>query len=152
MTLCEILKNEYLDFQEFCSRAEKVSPSDLSNADFIAFRTQYGVDRCYIAAIREKISNATNESLCSKEQTEPLTKPEVADIVAQSHDPDNKITLGAISSTINVAEHLENDSINDSLCETYGEIPYDIYKPLYVVLGIDNPKQCFMILANAHKG
>lgn len=141
MKLCEILKNEYLDFQEFCSRAEKVSPPDLSNADFIAFRTQYGVDRCYIAAIREKISNATNESPCSKEQTEPLTKTEVADIVAPSHDPDNKITPGAISSTINVAEHLEDDSINDSLCETYGEIPYDIYKPLYVVLGIDTPKQ-----------
>lgn len=141
MKLCEILKNEYLDFQEFCSRAEKVSPSDLSNADFIAFRTQYGVDRCYIAAIREKISNATNESLCSEEQTEPLTKPEVADIVAPSHDPDTKITLGAISSTINVAEHMGNDSINDCLCKTDSEIPYDIYKPLYVVLGIDNPKQ-----------
>ena len=141
MKLCEILKNEYLDFQEFCSRAEKVSHSDLSNADFIAFRTQYGVDRCYIAAIREKISNATNESPCSKEQTEPLTKTEVADIVAPSHDPDTKIMTGVISNAINVAEHLENDSINDSFCETYGEIPYDIYKPLYVVLGIDNPKQ-----------
>ena len=46
-----------MDFQEFSKRAGKESPSDLSNADYIAFRTQYGVDRCYVAEIKEKINN-----------------------------------------------------------------------------------------------
>ena len=141
MTLCEILKDEYLDFQEFCSRAEKVFPSDLSNADFIAFRTQYGVDRCYITAIKEKINNTINECSHSQEQTEPLIKAEVVDIVAPSHDTDNKITTGETSNTINVAEHMGNDSINDCLCKTDSEIPYDVYKPLYIVLGVDDPEQ-----------
>lgn len=57
MKLCDILQKEHMDFQEFCNRSGKVSPSDLSNADYIAFRTQYGVDRCYVAEIKEKINN-----------------------------------------------------------------------------------------------
>ena len=46
MKLCDILQKEHMDFQEFSKRAGKESPSDLSNADYIAFRTQYGVNRC----------------------------------------------------------------------------------------------------------
>lgn len=141
MKLCEILKNEYLDFQEFCSRAEKVFPSDLSNADFIAFRTQYGVDRCYIAEVKERINNATKESFHTREQIERLNKAEVVDTVVPSQETDNKITAIEIINPIKAAEHLGDDSINEGLCKTAVEMPYDVYKPLYIVLMIDNPEQ-----------
>lgn len=49
------LDNSYSDFADYCFLCGKEYISDLNPADFVAFRTQYGVTREYVAKIRRKL-------------------------------------------------------------------------------------------------
>lgn len=57
ITIKEILGDEYSDFVEFCAVSEKIYPYDISSSDYVAFRTQYGVDRKYVSEIKDKINS-----------------------------------------------------------------------------------------------
>ena len=54
--IADILKTEYSDFLDFCMNADKQYRDELSNADYVAFRSQYGVSREDIAKLpKEKV-------------------------------------------------------------------------------------------------
>jgi len=53
----DALKTEYTDFVDFCVSLDKQFISELTTSDFIAFRTQYGATRDYIACIRQALES-----------------------------------------------------------------------------------------------
>ena len=50
--ITDVITTEYSDFLSFCSVSGKVYVSELTNVDFVAFRTSSGQSRDYIKAIR----------------------------------------------------------------------------------------------------
>ena len=55
MRICDILKNEYSEFLEYCAMAGKEIVGDITSTDYIAYRTQFGVSRDDVAALRRVI-------------------------------------------------------------------------------------------------
>jgi len=55
--IADILKNEYSNFLEFCLNADKKYRFELVGADFVAFRSQYGISREQIAQLRRLIES-----------------------------------------------------------------------------------------------
>ncbi|NLD46260.1 MAG: hypothetical protein GX660_03540, partial [Clostridiaceae bacterium] len=55
--IAEILQNEYSDFLEFCLKADKKYTSELVRADYVAFRSQYGISHEQIAQLRRLIES-----------------------------------------------------------------------------------------------
>lgn len=55
--IADILQSEYCDFLEFCLNADKKYRSELVGADYVAFRSQYGISREQIAQLRRLIES-----------------------------------------------------------------------------------------------
>jgi len=55
--ITDILQSEYSDFLEFCLNADKRYRSELVGADYVAFRSQYGIPREKIAHLRKLIES-----------------------------------------------------------------------------------------------
>lgn len=55
--IADILKTEYCDFLEFCLNADKHYRDELVNADYVAFRSQYGFSRDEISRLREYVES-----------------------------------------------------------------------------------------------
>jgi len=53
----DALKTEYSDFADFCMSLDKQFVSELTTSDFIAFRTQHGTTRDYIARIQHTLDS-----------------------------------------------------------------------------------------------
>lgn len=152
MKLCDILQKEHMDFQEFCNRSGKVSPSDLSNADYIAFRTQYGVDRCYVAEIKEKINSVVSEKQFFQNQQETRTKSNDEEITDLSDEGDGKMAVDSIIKPIEKENLLGDESNNNCAAESLtdnGHIHYDVSQPLYIIFGLDCPEQFSDVGINA---
>lgn len=152
MKLCDILQKEHMDFQEFCNRSGKVSPSDLSNADYIAFRTQYGVDRCYVAEIKEKINSVVSEKQFFQNQQETRTKSNDEEITDLSDEGDGKMAVDSIIKPIEKENLLGDESNNNCAAESLtdnGHIHYDVRQPLYIIFGLDCPEQFSDVGINA---
>ena len=60
--ITDVITTEYSDFLSFCSESGKVFISELTNVDFVAFRTRSGQSRDYINAIKEKLDNPVDIS------------------------------------------------------------------------------------------
>lgn len=58
----DVITSEYSDFLSYCSSASKVFISELSNIDFVAFRTSFGKTREYVNKIRKVLDNASQVS------------------------------------------------------------------------------------------
>ena len=50
--IADVITTEYSDFLSFCSASGKIFISELTNVDFVAFRTSSGQSRDYIKSIR----------------------------------------------------------------------------------------------------
>lgn len=50
--IADVITAEYSDFLSFCSASGKIFISELTNVDFVAFRTSSGQSRDYIKSIR----------------------------------------------------------------------------------------------------
>ena len=55
--IADVIPSEYSSFLLFCSESGKVFISELTNIDFVAFRTTYGLSRESVDAIRQMIEN-----------------------------------------------------------------------------------------------
>lgn len=55
--IADILQSEYSDFLEFCLNADKRYRSQIVGADYVAFRSQYGIPREKIAQLRKLIES-----------------------------------------------------------------------------------------------
>lgn len=55
--IADIVQSEYSDFLEFCLNADKKYRSELVGADYVAFRSQYGIPRDQIAQLRRLIDS-----------------------------------------------------------------------------------------------
>lgn len=55
--ISDILKNEHIDFLEYCALAGKEFVGDLTSTDYVAYRTQFGVQRSVAVQIRCIIEN-----------------------------------------------------------------------------------------------
>ena len=53
----DVITTEYSDFLSFCSASGKIFISELTNVDFVAFRTSSGQSRDYIKSIRAMLDN-----------------------------------------------------------------------------------------------
>ena len=49
--IADVITTEYSDFLSFCSASGKIFISELTNVDFVAFRTSSGQSRDYIKSI-----------------------------------------------------------------------------------------------------
>ncbi len=57
MRISDIITSEYSDFLSYCSSSGKLFVSDLTNVDFVAFRTMSGQTREYIKTIKTMLYN-----------------------------------------------------------------------------------------------
>lgn len=55
--IADVITTEYSDFLSFCSVSGKIFISELTNVDFVAFRTSSGQSRDYIKSIRAMLDN-----------------------------------------------------------------------------------------------
>ena len=55
--IADVITTEYSDFLSFCSASGKIFISELTNVDFVAFRTSSGQSRDYIKSIRTMLDN-----------------------------------------------------------------------------------------------
>lgn len=55
--IADVITPEYSDFLSFCSASGKIFISELTNVDFVAFRTSSGQSRDYIKSIRAMLDN-----------------------------------------------------------------------------------------------
>ena len=55
--IADVITTEYSDFLSFCSASGKIFISELTNVDFVAFRTSYGQSRDYMKSIRAMLDN-----------------------------------------------------------------------------------------------
>lgn len=55
--ITDAITSEYSDFLSYCIASGKVFVSELSNVDFVAFRTSSGQTRDYVRAIRAQLDN-----------------------------------------------------------------------------------------------
>ena len=55
--IADVITTEYSDFLSFCSASGKIFISELTNVDFVAFRTSSGQSRDYIKLIRAMLNN-----------------------------------------------------------------------------------------------
>lgn len=55
--IADVITAEYSDFLSFCSASGKIFISELTNVDFVAFRTSSGQSRDYIKSIRAMLDN-----------------------------------------------------------------------------------------------
>lgn len=90
----DALKTEYADFVDFCRSLDKQFISELTTSDFIAFRTQRGATRDYVASIRHALDSYDPDAEPQEEATqadlsfeEPAVVEFVEDIIAVSEDP-----------------------------------------------------------------
>ena len=88
--ITDIITTEYADFLSYCFASGKVFTLELTNVDYIAFRTSSGQSREYIKTIRNMIENPViitpalpdNNSNAFQEQEE--TEPELSEKVLPS--------------------------------------------------------------------
>ena len=55
--IADVITTEYSDFLSFCSASGKIFISELTNVDFVAFRTSSGQSRDYMKSIRAMLDN-----------------------------------------------------------------------------------------------
>ena len=55
--IADVITTVYSDFLSFCSASGKIFISELTNVDFVAFRTSSGQSRDYIKSIRAMLDN-----------------------------------------------------------------------------------------------
>ena len=96
--IADIITAKYADFLSYCASSGKIFTSDLTNIDYVAFRTSSGQSREYIKEIRSMIenpvaiiSNSSKNSSVVDSQAETKTETEQV-----------------ISAPLDVAEELES--------------------------------------------
>lgn len=80
--ITDIITTEYADFLSYCAASGKVFTSELTNVDYVAFRTSFGQSREYIKTIRNMIENTViitpnlpnNDNPCASQEE---TKTEI---------------------------------------------------------------------------
>ncbi|MDO4562929.1 MAG: DNA-directed RNA polymerase subunit alpha C-terminal domain-containing protein [Clostridia bacterium] len=96
--IADILKTEYKEFLEFCMNADKWYRDELGNADYVAFRSQYGFSREEVAKLREHIESFnefnefnTNQSIslpfdneCDSSMEDPAINEDIPSLSAES--------------------------------------------------------------------
>ena len=55
--ITDVITNEYSDFLSFCSASGKTYISELTNIDFVAFRTSTGQTREYVKTIKSMLND-----------------------------------------------------------------------------------------------
>ena len=67
----DALKTEYADFVDFCVSLDKQFISELTTSDFIAFRTQHGATRDYVASIRHALDSYDPDTESQQQESQP---------------------------------------------------------------------------------
>lgn len=70
--ITDVITSKYADFLSFCAASGKVFTSDLTNVDYVAFRTSSGQTREYIKSIKTQIENSVTVIITSLSDTEDL--------------------------------------------------------------------------------
>ena len=117
----DVITSEYSDFLSYCSSASKVFISELSNIDFVAFRTSFGKTREYVNKIRKVLDNASQVSDCQEDSSQvcediKTTLDELP--IIQAHTS-SEVSMN--DSQIEISELLEDyplypNFINDGKC------------------------------------
>lgn len=158
-TIFDIIGYDYPEFASFCSNAGKIYPDDLTSADYVAFRSQYGVTREYVLSIKamflENISILSTPliELQKNETTSGALDMQGDDEIDNAIDSINEQEIKSDETQYIAKDRLvvpknETDSadvseLNYQVLETSTESFYDeIFKrtkyPLYKLLGVDN--------------
>ncbi|MCR4615496.1 MAG: hypothetical protein K5756_05045 [Clostridiales bacterium] len=83
--ICDILKTEYPDFCAYCESSGKVFVSELSNVDFVAFRSRMEKSREYIVQLKAFIDKILLSNECDLES---VVNNDTVDL--QNKNQDNK--------------------------------------------------------------
>ncbi|MPM14832.1 hypothetical protein SDC9_61196 [bioreactor metagenome] len=106
--IADILQSEYSDFLEFCLNADKKYRSELVGADYVAFRSQYGISRERIAQLRRLIESHEATSDPAHLANDDSVVPKTSDI-----NDDNGCTADNNVPSINSAAVTETSEDSD---------------------------------------
>lgn len=88
--IADILQSKYSDFLKFCLNADKRYRSELVGADYVAFRSQYGISREEVAQLR-KFIESYDQTVDSGSSVNVTIESDKADDVFET--PDDSIPL-----------------------------------------------------------
>ena len=104
--IADVVSTEYSDFLDYCTTSGKSFTWELTNVDYVAFRTSSGHSRDYINTIRNLIENSAIIS-------ESTSKKIVAEGIIPVSDEDNEVTN---------EEYNGNDVFSDTSVEIENEV------------------------------
>lgn len=123
--ITDIITTEYADFLSYCAASGKVFTSELTNVDYVAFRTSSGQSRDYIKTIRNMIENSfiitpnlpnNDNSFASQEETKMETELSVGVPLAAAAE---------LESTILLDENNINQPIEDTMSDIKIVVDYE---------------------------
>ena len=122
----DALKTEYCDFVDFCVSLDKQFVSELTTSDFIAFRTQHGATRDYVASIRRTLDSydpATEELqgesqlVVAVDEHYTVTEDPTTQCILDETEKENALDPSESEeekSTINVSEAVKQETVEES--------------------------------------
>ncbi len=114
--ICDIFKIEYPDFYAYCESSGKVFVSELSNIDFVAFRTRMEKSREYIAQLKAFIDEAL---LKFEDNNKRLVDNDAVDLPEKKEDNQVVERLHSVETAVGVAEQGSFDSPNEPQKHAY---------------------------------
>jgi hypothetical protein len=137
--IADILQNEYSEFLEFCLCANKKYRSELAGADYVAFRSKYGISREQITRLRKLIEShevfPDNRTISSDDNI----APKIVDINDNNnHMVGNNVPIIDFSVATEISEDL-ND--NDNVDFRRNEVVTIELKPSFGSTQVDGKKQ-----------
>ena len=138
ISVSDIITTQYSDFLSYCEEAGKVFVSDLTNVDFVAFRSRYGRSREYVAELKKLLATPVI-SVAESIEIAPSEKNEAKESIgaeseAQEEAPDTdpafemddhpteeqlaeetKKSLGFVESTVKKQEDEEPEVADDDI-------------------------------------
>lgn len=116
------LDNSFSDFADYCFLCGKEFISDLNPTDFVAFRTQYGVSREYVAKIRRKLEeykqHTINKVIDITSDEIQMTDSNITHNYKKEIDPemnDNALHLIKKQPTVSNCDYISEGLIGDNL-------------------------------------
>ena len=151
--ICDILKTEYPDFCAYCESSGKVFVSELSNIDFVAFRTRMQKSREYIVQLKAFIDEALLsfegdvESLI--DNNEPIEVSVEKEVIQSAIDVDAAETISEITEQEYPDNPLYPNNNTDATVEQESDkakkqntsydksVEYDEITPLFSIFEVD---------------
>lgn len=106
----EKIQDEYKNFLEYCGDSGKIFVDELTETDFVAYRTKYAVSREEVEILKARLIPKQNESDLSTEKTEENFAPTLKEMFGVTDpEPYKNILISELSLNIRLQNHLKEN-------------------------------------------